>query len=86
MEVPVVRTQIQLTRKQAVQLKRLAVTEHSSMAALIRRAVDRLVASKGGPDPEEQRMRAIAVAGRFHSGTPDIAEKHDRYLAEAFRE
>jgi hypothetical protein len=31
-------------------------------------------------DIEERRRRAIAVAGRFHSGAPDISTKHDEYL------
>lgn len=34
----------------------------------------------------EERRRAIAAAGRFHSGASDISAKHDKYLVEAFQE
>jgi hypothetical protein len=34
----------------------------------------------------EERRRAIAAAGQFHSGASDISEKHDEYLVEAFQE
>jgi hypothetical protein len=35
-------------------------------------------------DPAERRRRAIAAAGRFHSGIADLSSDHDRYLDEAF--
>jgi len=38
------------------------------------------------PDDAEVRRRAIAAAGRFHSGTGDLAARHDDYLTEAFSE
>jgi hypothetical protein len=34
-------------------------------------------------DSEERRKRAFALAGKFHSGRPDIAEHHDEYAFEA---
>ena len=37
-------------------------------------------------DPAERRRRAIAAAGRFHSGAADLSSGHDRYLDEAFAE
>lgn len=37
-------------------------------------------------DPKERRRRAIAAAGKFHSGTVDLSADHDRYLEEAFAE
>jgi len=37
-------------------------------------------------DPAERRRRALAAAGRFHSGTADLSSDHDRYLDEAFAE
>lgn len=33
-------------------------------------------------DMAELRRRAIAAAGRFESGLPDLSVDHDRYLAE----
>ncbi len=37
-------------------------------------------------DVEERRKRAIAAAGRFHSGSNDLGEGHDRHLEEAYGE
>jgi len=85
MEAGMVRTQIQLTEEQAKLLKVLASTHHVSVAELIRRSVDKLICSSGAIDAEEQRQRAIAAAGRFHSGRSDVSSEHDRYLTEAFK-
>lgn len=76
-----VRTQIQLTEKQAQELKRLAAKQGRSMADLIRVSVDKLLAEH---DIERARIRerALSVSGRFNSGLKDLAENHDRYLAE----
>lgn len=35
-------------------------------------------------DAAERRRRAIAAAGRFRSGAPDLSAGHDRYLEEAY--
>jgi hypothetical protein len=35
---------------------------------------------------QERKQRAIAAAGRFHSGLADLSVEHDRYLPEAYRE
>jgi hypothetical protein len=35
-------------------------------------------------DQEERKRRAIAAAGRFHSGLTDLATDHDRYLEESY--
>lgn len=80
-----VRTQIQLPEQQVSTLKRLAMQQHVSMAELIRRAVDLFTASPEAGNRQEMRQRALSAAGRFHSGQNDIANKHDNYLAEAFR-
>lgn len=79
-----VRTQIQLPETQVAALKQLAMQQHVSMAELIRRAVDLFTASPEACDLKEKRQRALAAAGRFHSGCTDIAERHDDYLAESF--
>jgi hypothetical protein len=78
-----VRTQIQLTEKQARSLKRLAVARQVSMAELIRQGVDTVLQSGAGTDLDEKRRRAIAAVGRFRSGQRDISRKHDKHLAEA---
>ena len=48
-------------------------------------SVDALIRSSREIDAEERRRRAIAAAGRFHSGASDISAKHDEYLVEAFQ-
>lgn len=80
-----VRTQIQLTEEQAKALKRLAHSQHVSMAELIRGAVNDLIRKDVASNFEEKRERALSIAGRFSSGKHDISEKHDRYLVEAIR-
>lgn len=37
-------------------------------------------------DLKERRRRAIAAAGRFRSGIPDLSLKHDEYLGKAYAE
>ena len=80
-----IRTQIQLTEQQAQALKSLAAERNSSVAELIRQAVDDLLRRTSGISIEERRCRAIAAIGRFHSGHKDISTRHDDYLAEAYK-
>ncbi len=77
-----VRTQIQLTEKQARRLKRLAAAQGRSMADLIRSSVDTLLAASEGSDDDVRRQRALAAVGRFRSGTGDLATAHDRHLGD----
>ncbi len=74
-----IRTQIQLTERQARALRQLATSEGLSMAELIRRAVDRVLAE---PGDEMRRERALAAVGKFRSGRGDVARRHDEYLEE----
>jgi hypothetical protein len=80
----VIRTQISLTEEQMARLRRAAAKRHTSIAALIRDAVDRTV-----PDEDAGRLarqqRAFAAAGSFSSGRRDTAERHDEALAEERR-
>jgi hypothetical protein len=80
-----VRTQIQLTEEQAKAIKRIAHSRHLSVAELIRRAIDVMVKSSSVADPEEKLKRAIEIVGKFRSGKHDIAKRHDKYLADAYR-
>lgn len=78
------RTQVQLTEEQDRLLGELGREERVSKAELVRRAVDLLLVGRAlGRDPEEQRRRALAVAGRFRSGGRDAGREHDAALAEA---
>jgi len=79
-----VRTQIQLTEKQAKALKKLASSRQLPMAELIRQGVDAILISPVGFNAEEKRKRALAVAGRYRSGKRDISREHDKHLAGAF--
>ena len=80
-----IRTQIQLTQEQSRALKRLATQQGKSVSELVRHSVDQLIKSSGGIDIEERHRRAIAAAGKFHSGLNDLSTDHDRYLAEDYR-
>ena len=80
-----VRTQIQLTERQARELRRMAVKEGVSMAEVIRRAVDAKIRGGTGEVPWEERVRrAQAAMGKFRTGLKDVAERHDDYLAEEY--
>lgn len=80
------RTQVQLTEDQAQALKELAADQNKSMAELIRDAVDDLLRASGSVSVEVRKRRALAAAGRFHSGQSDIAKEHDRYLSQAYED
>ncbi len=80
-----IRTQVQLSEDHIRILKRLAGERRVSVATLIRESVDLLIRTTGFVDEKERRQRAIAAAGRFHSGRSDIAAEHDRHLAEAYQ-
>lgn len=75
------RTQISLTSGQARELRRLARARGTSMAALIREAVDR---TYGGTDEEARWRRALDAVGGFRSDRSDVSERHDDVLADAF--
>ncbi|WP_376792713.1 ribbon-helix-helix domain-containing protein [Thermoflexus sp.] len=79
-----IRTQIRLEEAQYRALKKLAARQQVSVAELIRQAVREWLEKSGAVSEEERRQRAIAVAGRFRSGLRDLAEKHDKYLAQIY--
>jgi predicted transcriptional regulator len=79
-----VRTQIQLTDEQAKRLRAFASERRVSVAEIIREAVEERMKRAGAPSREEIKARALAVAGMFESGTPDLVERLDDYLAEAY--
>ena len=78
---PMIRTQVSLTAGQMKRLRRAAERRHVSIAALIRDAVDQVVPDEDSDRLELQR-RAFDLAGAFHSGHTDTAERHDEVLAE----
>ncbi len=78
-----VRTQVQLTEKQAEALRRRSKRENVSVAELVRQAVDVFTRAEP-PSERELRDRAIRAAGRFASGVHDTSVRHDEALVEAF--
>lgn len=79
-----VRTQVQLTDKQAAALRRRSKRENVSVAELVRRAIDAFTRAEP-PGEREGRDRAIRAAGRFASGVRDTSSRHDEALADAFQ-
>lgn len=74
-----VRTIIQLPEEQAIALERAARRRGVSKAALVREA---LVLLLGREEPDAAVERALRAAGSGASGLPDLAKRHDEYLAD----
>ena len=80
-----VRTQIQITEEQAVALKRMATRSKTSMAGIIRTGIDEYLRNHSSVTDQDRVARAKSIVGKFHSGLGDLSERHDDYLAEAYR-
>lgn len=76
-----VRTQISLTEDQMRRLRSEARRRGVPIAAVVRDAVDRAVPG-GAPSRRAAFERALAAAGRFDSGTGDVAARHDEIAGE----
>jgi hypothetical protein len=81
-----VRTQLQLTEKQAEKLRRLAKRNGISQAEVMRRMLDREAETDTLRDWEELKRRALACAGIGHSDVTDLSTRHDDYFAETAME
>ncbi|MCK4552526.1 MAG: CopG family transcriptional regulator [Tenericutes bacterium] len=79
-----IRTQIQLTEGQALTLKTIATEKHIPIAEIIRRGINSYLQTYGKITEKERRQRAVAAAGRFHSGKSNLSAKHDEYLVKAY--
>lgn len=79
-----VRMQVQFTEEQQAELRYQARKRGISISALVREAVDRELSRR--ETRAEAWARALAAIGSGHSGRHDIAERHDDYLAEAYRD
>ena len=78
-----VRTQISLSDEQHRAAIALAEREGVSMAEIIRRGLDRVLAEADRRAKVDRAL--VAIHGlRTGSGYNDIAENHDQYLAEDF--
>jgi hypothetical protein len=80
-----VRTQIYLTEEQHAALQRSAERDGVSMTEELRRLIDRHVLAKGA-DPARDREAYFTFVGIGESGAADAAERHDDYLAQAYRQ
>jgi hypothetical protein len=80
-----VRTQIQLTESQHRALKRWAGRLGISLSEAVRRCVAERLAREDDATGTDSRVReARSVIGKYASGRPDVAERHDDYLTDAF--
>lgn len=77
-----VRRQIQFTDEQLAELRREAERREMSVSAIVREAVDRSLRERHKPSREELIKRSLAAAGRFRSGTGDVARRHDEYFGD----
>lgn len=81
-----IRTQIQLSEDQARRVKTMAHREGVSMAEIIRRALDRLLAEEA-PSRARHWADAESLVGGFvdREGEERAAAEHDAHLDEAYR-
>ncbi len=80
------RKQIQFTERQLAAIRKEARRRRISEAAVVRDAIDRSLERTKRPSDARSRQiaRAIASVGGFRSGLKDIAQQHDRELADAY--
>ena len=77
-----IRMQIQVSEEQAAALRHRANARRVSIAAVVRAAVDRELATE--PDHQIAWARALAAVGRYRGDTANVAVGHDEYLSEAY--
>lgn len=80
-----IRTQIQLSEKQASLVKTISAEKGISVSEVIRRAIDSMDSFSLDNDAGQKRELALEAVGKFSSGTEDVSERHDEYLAQAFQ-
>ena len=77
-----IRIQAQLTEEQAGRIRARAAEEGVSVAALLRRGADLVLAQAPHENWEERKQLAMAAVGRFADVEHDVGRKHDAYLDE----
>ena len=78
------RTQIQLEEDQMEWLRAKAKERRVSVSHLIREGVE-FYRTHEERLPVDKKKKAFSAVGRYASGVSDISEKHDDYLAKAFK-
>lgn len=81
--LPVHRIQAQIDPATMERLRVRARRDGVSVAELLRRGADLVLAADGLAGPEERRARARAVIGRFSDGA-GVARDHDAHLDDAY--
>jgi hypothetical protein len=77
-----IRFQVQLTDRQAASIKEIAYERGTSVAAVVRDAVDRLIEE---PASREAIWEvALSVVGKYRGDGENVAVEHDRYLEESY--
>ena len=81
-----VRTQIQLTKKQSDLLKKIAMAQTISIAEIIRQAVDNYIKSNTAINIEERIKKVLELSEKYNDseGKRNVSKKHDDYLVEAY--
>ena len=79
-----IRTQVSLTEDQMRRLRAGAPCRRVPIAEVVRDAIDQSITEDPG-DRRARRQRLLAAAGRFHSGTGDLASRHDEIAGEGDR-
>ena len=75
-----IRTQVQLKKRQLLRLRALAAERGLSISELVRNGVDIVLTQKDQGARTTQAQPAISAAGRFRSGHIDVARRHDDVL------
>lgn len=79
-----IRIQVRLRKEQVEALRAMAQAEGVSVAELIRRGADMVIARSDSATRAERVRRARSVVGKFESVETDLSENHDKYLEEDF--
>ena len=77
-----IRTQISLTPEQMRRLRAEAGRRNVPIAEVVRNAIDRSIPADPG-ERHARRQRLLSAAGRFRSGSGDLATRHDEIAGEA---
>ena len=78
------RTQIQLKEEQMEWLRSKARARGISVSQLIRESI-KFYRAHEERRPNDRKRKALEAVGRFSSGTSDVSERHDDYLADAYK-
>ena len=84
-----VRTQVQLQDDQYRDLRRWSQRLGISLSEAVRRCVaERIATEVHTPTYEERVKKVLALAGNYRDreNKADVSERHDDYLADAYRE